>query len=118
MKKRIVGVLVVLSVGLYASSVPNILQDYKLIIDLIDELANKIDSNEESLRTSDSKLSLIKQSQNLMSNEISTIKQSQNLIEQKILLFKSTKNIEVQEGVYSIEKLDEETKKQLVNNLR
>ncbi|MAC85099.1 MAG: hypothetical protein CL624_13295 [Arcobacter sp.] len=118
MKKRIVGVLVVLSVSLYASNVPNILQDYKLIIELIDDLANKIDLNEETLRTNDSKLSLINQSQNLMSNEISTIKESQNLIKQKMLLHKSTKNIEVQEGTYSIEQLDEETKNQLVNNLR
>ena len=118
MKKRIVGVLVVLSVSLYASNVPNILQDYKLIIELIDDLANKIDLNEETLRTNDSKLSLINQSQNLMSNEISTIKESQNLIKQKMLLLKSTKNIEVQEGVYSVNQLDKTTRKQLIDNLR
>ena len=48
MKKKLLGVLVVLSMSLYASNVPNIMDDYKLIIELIDDLANKIDLNEET----------------------------------------------------------------------
>lgn len=118
MKKKLLGVLVVLSMSLYASNVPNIMDDYKLIIELIDDLANKIDLNEETLRTNDSKLSLINQSQNLMSNEISTIKESQNLIDQKLLLIKSTNNIKGSTGIYSVNQLDKTTRKQLIDNLR
>ena len=117
MKKKIVGVLVVLSVSLYANNVPNILDDYKLIIELIDDLGKKIGFNKKAQVVNDEKLLLIKESQNLMNDEIILIKESQKEIEQKMLLNKSKNNIQGLSSI-TVDQLDKTTRKKLIDNLR